>query len=72
VKRKVLLLRFHDINAKAKNVSLRDPLERPSDCRVSWNKEQTKHEIYRKIDRLQSCSFLRVFRADSCHMEIGT
>jgi len=41
VKLKVLLLGFHDINAKPKNASLRDRLERPSDCRVSWTKEQS-------------------------------
>jgi len=42
VKLKVLLLGFHEINAKPKNVPLRDPLERPSDCRVSWTKESMK------------------------------
>jgi len=40
VKLKVLLFGFHDINTKPKNLPLRDPVERPSDCRVSWITEQ--------------------------------
>jgi len=45
VKLKVLLCGFHDINTKPKGVSLSDLVERPSDCRVSWTKDQTKQQI---------------------------
>jgi len=58
LKKKVLLFGFHDINTKPNNASLHNPLERPSDCRVSWTKEQPKQEICRKIGRFQFCSFL--------------
>ena len=60
LKNKILLFDFHGINTKPKNALLCNPVERPSDCRVRWIKQQTKQEIYRKIGRLlieQSCRF---------------
>ena len=67
---KVLLFGFHGINTKPKYVSFRDPIARPSDCRVSWTKEQTKQDIYTKIGRFQFSSFLGIYRNDSCQVEI--
>jgi len=69
VKIKVLLFGFHDINTK--NASLRNPVEKLLDCRVSWPKERANQKICRKIGKLQFCNLLRVSRADSCHVEIN-
>jgi len=70
-KKRILFFGFHDINTKPKNASLRNLVERPSDCRVRWTKEQPNQEIYRKIGRLQFCSFHKVSRDDFSNVEIN-
>ena len=52
------------------NASLRNPVERLSDCRAKSAKEQAKQEIYTKLSSLQFCSFLSFFQAGSCHVEM--